>query len=125
MPKKLLFSLTKKDFVIEWFNPPGCGGQNKNKVATACRIHHPASGTMAYCQEERTRKPNQERAFNRLVKSEKFQKWLKLEIARKSGEMDDIEQKVESSIRKAKIEVHDEKGCWREATENDFIETSA
>ena len=125
MAKKLLFSLTQKDFVIEYYNGTGNGGQNRNKVATACRIKHPASGATAYCQEERSQKPNRERAFTRLVKTDKFQKWLRLETARASGELDDIERKVDAAMKHVKVEVHDEKGRWREATNEDFIEATA
>jgi len=121
----MLFSLTKKDFIVEYYNPPGNGGQNKNKIAAACRIHHPASGAMASCHEERTQKPNRERAFTRLINTEKFQKWLRLETARRSGDLDDIDRKVKAAMKQVKIEVHDEKGRWREANDEDFIEESA
>jgi len=125
MPKKLLFSLTEKDFVIEYYNGSGKGGQNRNKIAAACRIHHPPSGAMAYCQEERSQKPNRERAFTRLVNSDKFQKWLRLETAKRSGVMDDIDRKVDVAMKQVKIEVHDDQGRWREATDDDFIEETA
>jgi protein subunit release factor B len=122
MEKKLLFSLSKQngDFQVEYYNGTGNGGQNRNKVATACRIHHQKSGAMATCQEERTQKANRERAFTRLVKTPTFQKWLRLETARKSGELDDIDRKVAESLKQVKVEVHDEQGRWREATEKDF-----
>jgi protein subunit release factor B len=118
MPKKLLFSLSKDkgDFTIEYYNGTGNGGQNRNKVATACRIHHPKSGALATCQEERTQKANRERAFKRLVATSAFQKWLKLETARRSGELDDIDRKVDEAMKHVKIEVRDEKGRWCEAT---------
>jgi protein subunit release factor B len=44
--KELLFSITKKSFVVEYYNPGKNGGQNANKVASACRIHHPESRAM-------------------------------------------------------------------------------
>jgi hypothetical protein len=47
-----------------------------------------------------------------------------LETAKRSGEPGEIDRKVEEAMRQAKIEVHDEKGRWREATESDFIEVS-
>jgi protein subunit release factor B len=125
--KKLFFSLSKDngDFTIEYYNGTGNGGQNRNKVATACRIHHPKSGLIATCQEERTQKENRERAFSRLVKTPAFQKWLRLETARRSGELDDINRKVDEAMKRVKIEVHDEKGRWREATEKDFAGATA
>jgi hypothetical protein len=127
MSKKLLFSLSKQngDFVIEYFNGTGNGGQNRNKVATACRIHHPKSGAMAVCQEERNQKVNRERAFTRLIKTPAFQKWFKIETAWRSGELDDIDRKVDEAMKQVKIEVHDEKGRWREATGKDFEVTGA
>jgi peptide chain release factor 2 len=120
--KKLLFSLSKDrgDFKIEYYNGEGKGGQNRNKREMACRIHHPRSGSVAWCQEERSQKANRERAFNRLCETPTFQKWLKLEIAKRNGELDDIDRKVEAAMKQIKIEVHNEKGQWREASEKDF-----
>lgn len=115
MPEKqILFSLTKKDFIVEYFNPGKNGGQNANKIASACRIHHPASGAIGECKEERTQKPNRERAFKRLTESVRFQKWLKLETARQMGKLDDIEHKVEKALAEARVEIR-ENDKWVEA----------
>jgi protein subunit release factor B len=105
--KELLFSITKKSFVIEYYNPGKNGGQNANKVATACRIHHPESGAIGDCHEERTQKPNRERAFKRLVASPKFKKWLRLETAKRLGQLDDIEKKVDKAMAEAVVEVRE------------------
>jgi protein subunit release factor B len=117
--KQLLFSITKKSFVVEYYNPGKHGGQNANKVATACRIHHPESGAIGDCHEERTQKPNRERAFERLVKSEKFQKWLRLETARRMGQLDDIDKKVDKALAEAVVEIR-EKDRWTKAPEGYF-----
>jgi protein subunit release factor A len=111
--KKLLFSLSKDsgDFVVEYYSGSGAGGQNRNKKMMACRIHHPKSGAFATCQEERNQKTNRERAFKRLCETDKFQKWLKLETARRSGELVDIEQKVENAMKHIKCEIR-ENGKW-------------
>lgn len=103
--KALLFSLTKKDFIVEYFNPGKNGGQNANKIASACRIHHPASGAVGECKEERSQKPNRERAFKRLTESSKFKMWLRIEIARRKGYLDDIQRKVEKAMAEAKVEI--------------------
>jgi protein subunit release factor B len=117
--KQILFSLTKKDFIVEYYNPGKNGGQNANKVATACRIHHPASGAIGDCHEERTQKPNRERAFDRLVKSVKFQKWHKIETAKRQGLLADIDKKVEKALAEAVVEIQ-ENGRWTKVPEGYF-----
>jgi protein subunit release factor B len=117
--KNLLFSITKKSFVVEYYNPGKNGGQNANKVATACRIHHPESGAIGDCHEERTQKPNRERAFERLVKSDKFIQWLRLEMAKRMGRLDDIKKKVDKAMAEAVVEVR-ENDKWVKAPEGYF-----
>lgn len=121
--KELLFSLTKKDFVVEYYNGTGNGGQNRNKVAVACRIHHPASGAVSACQEERTQKVNRERAFKSLLEKPEFKKWLKLEIARKRGVLREVEERVEKEMRNVKIEVRGETGKFVTVDEQYFIDS--
>ena len=75
MPKELLFTLSKEkgDFVVETFRCGGKGGQNVNKVETGVRIKHPASGAVGESREERTQGQNKKIAFDKLIKSKKFQ----------------------------------------------------
>jgi peptide chain release factor 1 len=120
--RELIFSLTKKDFVVEYYNGTGDGGQNRNKVATACRIHHPASGAMSTCQEERTQKVNRERAFKRLLERPEFKKWLKLETARRTGTLLDIDAEVERQMGNVKMEVRDANGRFMEVPKAYFDE---
>lgn len=92
--RQLLFSVTKKDLVITWYSSPGPGGQHKNKVRSACRIQHPASGAMVTAQERREQKANLKAALHRLVEHPKFHLWW----TRKVWEIDEgetIEQKVD------------------------------
>jgi len=116
--KELLFSLTKKDFVIEYFNGTGNGGQNRNKREMACRIHHPASGVIAVCQEERSQKENRERAFKRLTENPDFQKWLRLETAKRVGTLADIDDKVDKEMKNIRMEVRNETGRFVEVDDN-------
>jgi len=120
--KTLLFSLSKDagDFVVEYYNGTGCGGQNRNKREMACRIHHPKSGAVATCQEERSQKANRERAFKRLCESAKFKKWLRLETAKKVGELQDIDSIVEQQMKNIKMEVKDENGRFIEVDDTYF-----
>lgn len=76
--KELLFSVTKKDFKIEFTKGSGNGGQNRNKRDTAVRITHIESGAVGYSEEEREQLQNKKKAFKRLCESEKFKSWLKI-----------------------------------------------
>jgi len=121
--KELLFSLSKNagDFVVEPVKrSSGKGGQKANKTSSGCRIYHPASGTQSLCYEERSFETNKKRAFERLCENPKFKTWLKIETSRRTGDLIDIEKKVEDSLRQAKVEVRGEDGRWREANDEDF-----
>jgi peptide chain release factor 1 len=120
--RELLFSLTKKDFIVEYYNGTGDGGQNRTKVATACHIHHPASGALSTCQEERTQKVNRERAFECLLQKPIFKKWLKVETARRMGDKRTIEERVEKEMRNVKVEARGEDGRFVVVDEQYFIE---
>ena len=105
MNKQLLFSLTKKDFIVETFRCGGNGGQNVNKLETGVRIRHPASGAVAECREERKQLQNKKKAFERLIKTPEFQKWHKIECARQLGKFKDIEQQVEDWMKEDNLKV--------------------
>ena len=110
--RTLLFSLSKdkKDFIVQPFKGSGKGGQKRNKTSNACRIFHPASGSISECEEERSFEQNKRRACSRLIEKPKFQAWLELEKARATGMLANIEQKVEEEMRPSNIlvEVKDE-----------------
>jgi protein subunit release factor B len=114
MEKKLLFSLSKDngDFIVTPFKGSGKGGQKRNKTSSACRISHPASGAVAECQDERYFHVNQQRAFERLLKREEFKAWLRLETARKTGQLMGLEEKVEREMKNVRVDVKDEHGIW-------------
>ena len=99
MSKELLFRLTAKDFKTQYFCAGGHGGQNEQKNATACRIIHPASGAVGISRDERSQLQNKKKAFMRLVNSDKFKKWHKLESARRLGQIVDIDTWVEEQMR--------------------------
>lgn len=92
--KELLFKITKKDFEIQTFRAGGKGGQKQNKTETGVRFIHKESGARGEARDSRSRHVNEKNAFNRLVSTKKFQTWLKLEIARRTGELDKIERRV-------------------------------
>lgn len=70
--KELLFSITKKDFIIEPYKGSGNGGQKRNKTMSCVRIKHPESGAEAIGTEYREQRKNKKAAFRRLVESKKF-----------------------------------------------------
>ena len=115
MPKKeLLFSVTKKDFDIDYFSGKGAGGQYRNKHKNCVRIRHKESGAYATGQSNRDRKNNIHEAINGLVDSKKFKLW----INRKALEVIEgrsLEEKVEEQMKpeNLKIEVKSTSG-WTE-----------
>lgn len=96
--KRLIFSVTKKDFIIETFRSGGKGGQNQNKVETGVRIKHPESGSVGESRTHRTQLQNKKEAFRRLVDSEKFQNWLRVKCAVMEQGFNDLEEKVDEMM---------------------------
>ena len=80
--RELLFSVTKKDLKIEPMLSSKSGGQRRDKVQTAIRITHPASGAVAISQDERSQEQNKRKAFHRLIDTELFKNWLRTELAK-------------------------------------------
>ena len=113
--KELLFSITKKDFKIDWFSGTGAGGQKRNKTQNCLRLHHIASGVISTGQSNKERKSNIKEALEGLIKNPKFKMWhaskVKELLTGKS-----IEQIVNELIADSnlKIEIKDENGRWVE-----------
>lgn len=103
--KKLLFSLTKKDFEIQTFRCGGKGGQNVNKVESGVRIIHTESGARGESRTHREQHKNKVEAFKRLTQSEKFLKWHKIEVARRLGQLRDIDRIVNEMMRDENLKI--------------------
>lgn len=67
MARRLIFSARRKDFRVEAFPAGGPGGQNQNKVSSAVRITHLATGLKGESREDRSQHANKQRAFRRLA----------------------------------------------------------
>lgn len=62
-----LDGLRKKDFRVERFKSSGPGGQHRNKVETAVRITHIATGVSAEATDSKSQARNKRNAFFRLA----------------------------------------------------------
>lgn len=90
--RRLLFSITKKDFEVQTFRSGGKGGQHQNTTDSGVRIIHPASGARGESREHREQGRNKQAAFKRLVESREFKAWHKVECARRLGACKSPEQ---------------------------------
>jgi protein subunit release factor B len=123
MPKserKLLFSVTKDDCRWDYYRCPGKGGQNVNKRDTGVRCTHPPSRAVGASCEERSQLQNKKTAFVRMAQSKEFKEWHKIECARRTGQLDQIEREVERQMRNIKVEVKDH-GVWAEVDKDDSL----
>jgi protein subunit release factor A len=117
MNKQHVFSITKDDFVFEFFRCGGKGGQKQNKTSSGVRIRHPASGCVAESREERSQHQNKAIAFRRLANSTEFRNWIRMEVARRVGLQDEIELRVKQAMRDEflKVEAWDKQDKqWKE-----------
>lgn len=114
--KEKIISLNKKDFEIQTFRSGGPGGQKQNKTSTGVRIIHRESNSVGESRTHRSQSINKKEAFKHLISSNSFQSWLKLEINRKCGILDKVNEKVDEmmNLDNIKIEIVDENGNWVE-----------
>jgi len=113
MKKELLFSITKKDFRIEYFSGTGKGGQHRNKHQNCVRLHHNDSGAIATGQSNKERRANIKEAFKNLVNHPKFRVWhnKKVHEALTGKRLEDI---VKEMMRPENIKVEiKENGKWK------------
>jgi peptide chain release factor 1 len=115
MKKELLFSVTKKDFEINYFSGKGAGGQHRNKHQNCVRLRHPKSGASATGQSHRERRSNLREALNNLVKTIQFKLWIN-QRAWEVIEQETIEEKVEKSMSPKNLKIEEYyNGGWVDA----------
>jgi protein subunit release factor A len=103
--KRLLFSLTRKDFEFQTFCTGGKGGQHRNAKQNGVRCIHHASGARAEHRDGRDQAKNKEQAFIKCVNSPEFQRWHKLEVAKRLGEVVSVEELVEKAMQPENLRV--------------------
>ena len=108
MKNELIISIGAGDCVFDYMRGTGPGGQKRNKTESKVRCTHKGSGAVAESDETRSQHENKKKAFGKMARSETFQKWLKLEVARRQGVLHDIEEKVEAMMkREIRVEYFD------------------
>lgn len=117
MNRRLLFSVTAKDFDVEAFCTGGPGGQHRNAKRNGVRIRHRASGAVAEHRDGRDQGKNRSAAFAKLVETREWKQWHRAEVARVLGITAEAEAAAEQAMAPAnlKTEVKDEGGRWVEA----------
>jgi len=119
--KELLFSVTKKDLVIETYRGSGAGGQHRNKTDSAVRITHPASGAVGKSEDQRSQYQNKRVALKRLTEDPRFKAWV-AQVSKGLKTDKEIEQEVQESLAdpaNVKTEVRKGKG-WLRVNEEDL-----
>lgn len=119
--RKALFSVTASDCDWSFTKGTGKGGQKKNKTASAVHCSHKPSGAHAFAQDTRSQHDNKILAFTRMYNTKEFQKWIRQEFMRRSGQMAEIERRVEYEMKSIKIEVKKD-DIWIEVKKDDPLD---
>lgn len=110
--RKILTLIPGKDFFLQATKGSGPGGQNRNKNSTAIILTHPASGVVIRASEHKSQLQNKKAALKRLIQSDRFKIWLRMETAARELGYANLEAKVDEMIseRNLKIEYFDPGG---------------
>lgn len=95
-----IVSTSIKDCEVQTFRSGGKGGQNQNKRDTGVRVIHRASGARGESRDERSQLANKRLAFRRMAESAAYQRWVHLEVARRTG---DLDRQVRDAMRSENI----------------------
>ena len=112
MSKELLFSVTATDCDWSYTRGTGKGGQKKNKTSSAVHCMHRPSGAHGYSEASRSQLDNKREAFRKMAETKEFKNWHRLETAKRTGKLIEIEAAVEQGLKEAIVEVKDSEGRW-------------
>lgn len=119
--KKLLFTVSAADCDWSYTRGRGAGGQKKNKTSSAVHCSHRPSGAHGYAEDSRSQYDNKRLAFVRMVETKEFKRWHAMEVSRRTGELQRIEENVQQEMRRVKVEIRqDDK--WIEVSLNDPLD---
>ncbi len=119
MPQELLFSITRKDFDVQYIRGSGKGGQKKNKTSSACRIIHRASGAMGFAQDTRSQSQNRHLAFQRLIDTPEFKRWHRFKTAEASYGKAKLKEYLDEALlpHNLKVEIYNSESKRFEAAQ--------
>ena len=103
--RTLLFSLTAKDFEFQTFCTGGNGGQHRNAKQNGVRCIHPPSGAVGEHRDGRDQFRNKQEAFRKCCTDTKFVAWHRMEILRRTGELQEIEQRVDDMMSPENLKI--------------------
>ncbi len=102
---KLLFSLTSKDFEFQTFCTGGAGGQHRNAKKNGVRCIHKASGAVAEHRDGRDQFRNKQEAFRKCAETKEFKSWHRLEVAKRTGNMAELEKRVNEEMSEHNLKI--------------------
>ena len=100
-----IFSVTRKDLIIQEFRAGGKGGQKQNKTNSGVRIKHPPSGAVGEGREYSSKEQNKKAAFRRMTKTKEFMNWVKLEAAAIMEGHRNLEKKIEDMVKPENLRI--------------------
>ncbi len=103
--KKLLFSITKKDFEIKFFSGTGAGGQHRNKHQNCVRMKHTSSNIHATGQSNKSKEANLKEAFLNIINKPEFKAWHKREIAYRLQEDTSLDEKIKRMMAPENLKI--------------------
>lgn len=116
-----LFSVTAKDCEWSYTRGTGAGGQKRNKTSSAVHCMHRVSGAHGYSESSRSQADNRKDAFLKMVETDEFKKWLRLETMKRTGQQLEIDRKIEQDLKKVKLEIKID-GRWTEVRPDQLVD---